>query len=260
VKISIGGNLRRLRIEKGLTQEQLAEAFNISAQAVSRWENDQAYPDLTLLSGLAMYYGTSIDEIVGMEHLRKDETMCSMVSGIYMLARQGKMEEAVEMIRENLRIYPDNSALLMALGEALARRENDEKALREAISVSERVLKSSEISMKARSTTMVNLLFLYIKAGMREKADGLIRELPHIWESREMVMPEAYDGEEYEEALKKAARKALAFLCMKIDGKAVRKAGETLEYVQLGVEFENGMSDREMLRRIGEFLEGQREG
>lgn len=256
MRISIGGNMRKLRLSKGLTQEQLAEVFGISAQAVSRWENDQAYPDVTLLPGLAMYYGVSIDEILGMEGIRKEERLHSVMNEIYTLARRGEMDGAIAAARENLRLYPDNAPLLMALGEALARKEGDEAALSEAIMVSERVLAHAQISMKARSTTAVNLLFLYMKAGETEKAEALVKSLPHIWESREMVMPEVYEGEEYREALKKAVRKALVFLCMKIEGCDGRSAGEVPGYVQLGVEFENGMSDQEMMGRIGEFLEG----
>lgn len=256
MRISIGGNMRKLRLDKGLTQEQLAEVFNVSAQAVSRWENDQAYPDISLLPGLAMYYGVSIDEIVGMEVIRKEERLNAVMNEIYTLARRGSMGGAVELARESLRIYPDNASLLMALGEALARMGGDEAVCREAIAVSERVLEHHEISMKARSTTAVNLLFLYMRAGEREKAKDLTKTLPHIWESREMVMPEVYEGEEYREELKRAVRKALTFLCLKADQCEGRKMGEVPEYVQLGVEFENGMSGGELLKRIGEFLEG----
>ena len=255
MRISIGGNLRKLRAKKGLTQEQLAEVFHVSAQAVSRWENDQAYPDVGMLPGLAMYFGVSVDEILGMEGIRKEDRIHAMMNEIYTLARQGEMERAIERIYEDLRIYPDDSSLLMALGEALARREGDEKALAEAISVSERVLEKTDISMKARSTTMANLLFLYMEAGKEKKARALISQLPHIWESREMMAPEAYEGEKYREELKKAIRKALSFLCLKIDGCEEEKGRGVPKYVQLGVEFERGMSDEEMVRRIGRFLE-----
>ena len=144
----------------------------------------------------------------------------------------------------------------MALGEALARKAEDGAACREAIAVSERVLEHGNISMKARSTTAVNLLFLYMRAGEREKAKELTQTLPHLWESREMVMPEVCEGEEYREALKDSMRKALSFLCLKAEQCGGRKMGEVPGYVQLGVEFENGMDDQEMLKRIGEFLEG----
>lgn len=60
MKINIGDNLKQLRLQKGLTQEQLADAFGVSAQAVSRWENNTSYPDITLLPGLAIYFKRSI--------------------------------------------------------------------------------------------------------------------------------------------------------------------------------------------------------
>ena len=53
MKINIGDRLKRLRLEKGLTQEELAGVFGVSAQAISRWENNTSYPDITLLPQLA---------------------------------------------------------------------------------------------------------------------------------------------------------------------------------------------------------------
>lgn len=65
----------QLRLQKGLTQEQLADVFGVSPQAVSRWENNTAYPDITLLPGLAIFFNTSVDAIVGMDEIRKEETL-----------------------------------------------------------------------------------------------------------------------------------------------------------------------------------------
>ena len=50
--ITIGQNISINRKEKGMTQEQLAEICNVSPQAVSKWENDISYPDITLLKQL----------------------------------------------------------------------------------------------------------------------------------------------------------------------------------------------------------------
>ena len=58
-------NLVRLRKEKGLTQAEVAEKLNVSAQAVSKWENGDSLPDVSLLSSIADLYGTSIDELFG---------------------------------------------------------------------------------------------------------------------------------------------------------------------------------------------------
>ena len=71
MKINIGEKLKQLRIQKGLTQEQLAEVLGVSSQAIGRWDNNTSYPDITLLPGLAIFYDTSVDAIVGMDNIRK---------------------------------------------------------------------------------------------------------------------------------------------------------------------------------------------
>lgn len=60
----INRNLRRLRRQKGLTQERLAGAVGVSAQAVSKWEQN-GYPDTPLLPAIADSLGVSIDELFG---------------------------------------------------------------------------------------------------------------------------------------------------------------------------------------------------
>lgn len=59
----IAANRKRL----GLTQDQLAEKLGITAQAISKWENDQSCPDITMLPRLAEIFGTSTDALLGME-------------------------------------------------------------------------------------------------------------------------------------------------------------------------------------------------
>jgi len=68
-----GAFLKALRKEKELTQEQLAEHFNVSDRTVSRWENGNNMPDLSLLVDLADFYDVDIREIIDGE--RKSENM-----------------------------------------------------------------------------------------------------------------------------------------------------------------------------------------
>ena len=49
MELKIGKRIQDLRKQKGLTQEQVAAALNISAAAVSKWETDTTYPDITIL-------------------------------------------------------------------------------------------------------------------------------------------------------------------------------------------------------------------
>ena len=58
-----GAMVRRLREERGLTQQQLAERLNVSDKAVSRWETGRGYPDITLIQPLASALGVSVIEL-----------------------------------------------------------------------------------------------------------------------------------------------------------------------------------------------------
>ena len=58
---TLGLRIARLRKEKGLTQEDIANKFNISTQAVSKWENDASSPDIMILRDLSALLGVTID-------------------------------------------------------------------------------------------------------------------------------------------------------------------------------------------------------
>lgn len=60
-----GKRLKELRESKNISQEMVAEELNISRQAISRWENDKAFPDIENLKLLSKLYEVSIDELVG---------------------------------------------------------------------------------------------------------------------------------------------------------------------------------------------------
>ena len=64
MKITIGTNIKRLRSDKGITQEQLAEAMNVTCAAVSKWERSEASPDTDNLIELARLYDISLDELL----------------------------------------------------------------------------------------------------------------------------------------------------------------------------------------------------
>ena len=61
--MNIGTQIKALRAEKRVTQEELAEKLGVSAQAVSKWETGASLPDITLLPPLAAYFGVAIDEL-----------------------------------------------------------------------------------------------------------------------------------------------------------------------------------------------------
>ncbi len=67
---SIGTKIAFYRKAKGITQEDLAEQLGISAQAVSKWENDIACPDIQLLVPLSKIFGTTTDELLSKDSVK----------------------------------------------------------------------------------------------------------------------------------------------------------------------------------------------
>ena len=74
MKETIGQRFLKLRKARNLTQEDIAKKLNISAQAVSKWENDISSPDISLLSDIASIFNISIDELLGKE-INKTEVL-----------------------------------------------------------------------------------------------------------------------------------------------------------------------------------------
>ena len=66
---------KALRKDKQLTQEQVAEIFGVSPQAISRWETATSYPDITLLPTIASFFETSVDELLGGKKTVKKQKM-----------------------------------------------------------------------------------------------------------------------------------------------------------------------------------------
>ena len=261
MKMNIGENLRKFRIRKDLTQEQLAEFFNVSPQAISRWENNSAYPDITVLPGLANFYHISIDELIGMDEIRKAENLDQIFrkEHDYMIA--GLVDQAINMLQDAIKLYPDHNGLLSELALAMTVKANereDQEAIEQAITLSERILRNS-ISAKLRSTTAVNLCFLYLKAGRNDQAEAVVQSLPHIWESREVVMPELYDGDDYIGQLKISARLAMTIFCRKIKAAENRKFACVDRSLISGIEEAAETDIHEMLEIIKHFFDDKQD-
>lgn len=62
--LNIGKNISALRKERNMTQEDLAKALGVSAQAVSKWENENSCPDISLLTKIADLFGVTVDELL----------------------------------------------------------------------------------------------------------------------------------------------------------------------------------------------------
>lgn len=182
-------NLKKYRILKHLTQEEVAEYLHITPQSVSKWERGESYPDITLLPALANIFETSIDLLMGMDTIRAEETRYNIHRKAIAYQRSGDYDSAEKTYRDALRIYPNKPGMILGLAGTLALKGNTE----EAIELMEIGLPIS-INEKQKSTMRATLCFLYLKAGYKDKANRLASCLPHTRESREVIQPLIQQG------------------------------------------------------------------
>lgn len=177
-------NLKKYRILKELTQEDVAEFLGITPQSVSKWERGESYPDITLLPALANIFETSVDLLLGMDTIRAEETRYNIHKKAVEYQRNGDLDMAEKTYRDALLIYPNKPGMILGLASTLALKGDTE----EAIELMERGLPIS-INEKQKSMMRAALCFLYLKAGREDKACKLASQLPHMRESREVIQP-----------------------------------------------------------------------
>ena len=104
MKISLGENIRNLRNAQHVTQEQFAEALDVSPQAVSRWENENTFPDISVLPILANFFEVTTDYLLGVDTIRKQEEIERIMKLDMEYKNEGKTEECIKLMRESLAV------------------------------------------------------------------------------------------------------------------------------------------------------------
>lgn len=118
--MTFAANLKAHRTAAGLTQAELAEDLHLSAQAVSRWERGESYPEITLLPVLARRFRISVDALLGVkEPLTPAETQ-QLLENCHRLYSHERQEEAILLCRKAIEENPDNFDLKLGLAQLYA--------------------------------------------------------------------------------------------------------------------------------------------
>ncbi len=221
MKISIGEKIKALRRKYAKTQEDLATALGVTAQAVSRWEAGGSYPDMELIPGIANYFGISIDELFGYQNdrERKIDAIIQKIDAFHIKSRgdDGWVDESLAILREGLDEFPQNERLLHTLADTLSeagwRRHREwlyydtEGYIRHDYDIqkenpywSESVKICEMLVDSARDPSIVTeaiaiLVLLYRNIGENEKAVACAERMPNMKKSREVLLAGAEDGQ-----------------------------------------------------------------
>ena len=101
--MEMGKEIRRLRNNRGLTQEALAAALNVSAQTVSKWECGNSIPDVQLLPEIAVYFGVTIDQLFAMSPEQQMDRIENRIysRGLFDEAEERQLEQQLCALAEN---------------------------------------------------------------------------------------------------------------------------------------------------------------
>lgn len=112
MNIYIGENIKRLRLSRQITQEQLSVVAGVSCAAVSKWERENTLPEISLLPVLANYFGVSIDELMGYDAARVENDILCFIEEHSRLRRAGKAAEYTALSEKVYREYPNDPRVM----------------------------------------------------------------------------------------------------------------------------------------------------
>ncbi len=107
MKLKIGENIRQYRRESNMTQQQFAEKLGVSYQSVSRWENEETYPDMELLPSIAGFLNITVDKLMGVPDIEKEKMAHEAFDALRRASLKEHIDadEVISLLREIRREY-----------------------------------------------------------------------------------------------------------------------------------------------------------
>ncbi len=183
MQIEIAQNIRKFRKERGLTQEQLAEALGVTVGAVSKWELGASVPDISLIVELADFYEVSVDVLLG--YAWQSGSMGETLERLKEANRIKDYGEGIKEAEKALKKYPNNFEITYysaGLYEVTGITQRNEKAMRRAVELFRRACeligqntdtRISEISIQ------MAIAEIMIALGETEQAIELLKQYNH---------------------------------------------------------------------------------
>ncbi|MDD6037158.1 MAG: helix-turn-helix transcriptional regulator [Lachnospiraceae bacterium] len=195
--MKIGTKIKELRKQRGITQEQLANSIGISFQAVSKWENNLALPDISLTPILSSYFGVSMDELFDF-NLKELELAVDAICKEAYQYRECDPQKSRAILEEGLKKYPDNDILLNNLLYVINYTENPDETIAIANKLAETTRESD-----VKYDSLRFLAYAYKAKGDIDSAKAALEQIPEIYFTKLTEIAYLLDGKEKFEAAEK---------------------------------------------------------
>ncbi|MBQ7923429.1 MAG: helix-turn-helix transcriptional regulator [Clostridia bacterium] len=185
--MNLGNKIRELRRNRNLTQEQLAAALNISAQAVSKWEMGASYPDMTMIPVLASFFKVSLDELFDFDihNVDKEIEEIRLESNKYFWSN---FEKAEQVLLDGLKLYPASIQLKTELFELYAYNvDRGDELINKAFELGSHIIHASQdVFCTCRTKSNIIQIYKYLEL---EKNQDHYEDIKKIIESLPYMFP-----------------------------------------------------------------------
>lgn len=117
--MQIGEVIRKYRIAKDMTQEEMAERLGVTAPAVNKWENGKTLPDISLLAPIARLLGTTPDTLLSFHETLTEEEVALLVKELNARLKRDTFEECFEWGKEMIQQHPNCEVLICQIAIVL---------------------------------------------------------------------------------------------------------------------------------------------
>ena len=189
MEIRIGENIKRLRIKKGVTQEQLSEILNVSSVAISKWERGETMPDISLLPKLAFYFQTSIDDLMNYDACEVELQITEFIRKHTEAAQNYQNDLCKELSAAAYTNYPnDYRVMLIYMWDIIGGcADNDDALIREnkaeLNSICDRILKGCNDMVIRNDAYAIKGKILKAEGNAKEALALYQKELPDWYQT-----------------------------------------------------------------------------
>lgn len=221
MNIYFSENIKRLRKERDLTQEALADFLGVSFQAVSKWERGESYPDIEILPEIAGFFGVSVDELLGVNRAENEKEILGIIEEYDNLTDS---EAKHEIIVNAIQRFPNDFRLQLRQMGDLAFRNNGAdykehlqkiKAIYSNIQNNCRV-DSIRICSKRYLAAYYSTLSEYENSGITfDDCENIINEMPYMRDGQEFLRSYLFPHgtDEQKDYSMEAVDEAIGLLC-----------------------------------------------
>ncbi|MBQ9086362.1 MAG: helix-turn-helix domain-containing protein [Clostridia bacterium] len=192
----IGSTIKRLRREKDITQEQLAEYLGITSRAISQWECNRTAPDISQLPALCHIFDVSSDVLLGINMEKNNEEIKKYLTEAAELGYQGKGAERTALLREANKKFPRDYKIMQSLADSLV-CEYSRKGIKdydEVFDLCNRILaECTESAVRYEAIDTLGTAYGY--AGKKDEMLKLAKEMPRTHFSYENFMMYHWKGD-----------------------------------------------------------------